>query len=106
MTDDVNAALDAASNVLRANLTDAEDEGYQAAMDRLVRYGGDLRELLAAAEQRGREDNWGHQMCYVHGSKALAALVAEAEERGADRVRAAEGWLRRRADRYSDGEPF
>jgi len=33
MTDDVNAALDAASNVLRANLTDTEDEAYQAAMD-------------------------------------------------------------------------
>ena len=49
--DNPNAALDAASDVLRAELTDAEDEAYQAAMDRLTRYGGDLRGLLAAAAE-------------------------------------------------------
>ena len=32
---------------------------------------------VAAAEQRGREDNEDHGLCYVHGSKALEAYVAE-----------------------------
>lgn len=36
-----------------------------------------LRERLAAAEQRGREDNANHSMCYVYGSQALQARLAE-----------------------------
>jgi hypothetical protein len=38
---------------------------------------------IAAAEQRGREDNDQHEMCYVHGSHALAARDAQvrADER-------------------------
>jgi hypothetical protein len=34
--------------------------------------------MLAEAEQRGREDNADHGMCYVHGSRALEARLAEA----------------------------
>ena len=33
---------------------------------------------IAAAEQRGREDNSNHGQCYVNGSVALEALLAEA----------------------------
>lgn len=36
-----------------------------------------VAERVAAAEQRGREDNEDHNLCYVHGSRALAAYVAE-----------------------------
>ena len=32
--------------------------------------------LIAEAEQRGREDNADHGLCYVSGSRALAELVA------------------------------
>jgi hypothetical protein len=42
---------------------------------------------IVAAEQRGREDNADHSMCYVFGSKALEALIAS--ER-ADAVRKAQ----------------
>ena len=37
--------------------------------------------LIAAAEQRGREDNADHGMCYVSGSRALESLIAAAEAR-------------------------
>lgn len=33
--------------------------------------------LIIEAEQRGREDNADHGMCYVHGSRALDALMTE-----------------------------
>ena len=49
----------------------------------------DAARMVAEAEQRGREDNADHGMCYVSGSKALAARDAEAEQRGAARVAAA-----------------
>ena len=54
---------------------------------------------IAAAEQRGREDNADHSMCYVHGSKALEARLRE--EREAGRFEALNGWVgefRERAD--------
>lgn len=37
-------------------------------------------EAAAAAEQRGREDNADHAMCYVHGSRALEAKLREAAD--------------------------
>ena len=37
-----------------------------------------LAARIAAAEQRGREDNADHAMCYVHGSEALAARERQA----------------------------
>lgn len=36
-----------------------------------------LRADITAAEQRGREDNADHGMCYVYGSKALEAKLGE-----------------------------
>ena len=41
-----------------------------------------LATQIAAAEQRGREDNADHGQCYVFGSKALAAVRAEAWDEG------------------------
>ena len=41
-----------------------------------------LAAQIAAAEQRGREDNADHGQCYVFGSKALAAVRAEAWDEG------------------------
>lgn len=49
-----------------------------------------VAQMLAEAEQRGREDNADHGMCYVHGSKALDARLAEAR---AEALRgAADAW--------------
>lgn len=45
-----------------------------------------LAEVVREAEQRGREDNADHGMCYVHGSKALEALIEQAKQRGRDEV--------------------
>jgi hypothetical protein len=39
-------------------------------------------DVIAAAEQRGREDNADHSMCYVHGSTALEARLAQAWDEG------------------------
>jgi hypothetical protein len=44
---------------------------------------------VAVAEQRGREYNADHDMCYVHGSEALAALVAGAKADERERIAAA-----------------
>ena len=53
---------------------------------------------IAAAEQRGREDNEDHGLCYVHGSKALDAYVAEHVARfKAEAVAAIEAQARRDA---------
>jgi len=41
-------------------------------------------ERIAQAEQRGREDNVHHAMCYAVGSKALAERIAQARREGAD----------------------
>lgn len=50
----------------------------------------------ADAEQRGMEDSSDHNMCYVHGSRALEARLAEAWD---------EGYLRGTLDATSDLEP-
>lgn len=47
-----------------------------------------VADLIAAAEQRGREDNAEHSLCYVHGSPAYEALYAQAKREGAEEVRA------------------
>ena len=44
-----------------------------------------MRNLLAEHEQAGREDNAAHEMCYVSGSRALEALLAEVWDEGHQR---------------------
>lgn len=60
-----------------------DDYRSRALAEALVAAGfGDVaaaRREVAEAEQRGREDNADHSMCYIHGSAALDALIAEAE---------------------------
>ncbi|MCF6376923.1 hypothetical protein L2K70_04845 [Nocardioides KLBMP 9356] len=69
----------------------------------------------AEGEQAGREDNADHDMCYVHGSEALAARDAEMRAEGAaEALRqaadewpwhdAGETWLRDRAARIVRSE--
>ena len=45
-----------------------------------------LAAQIAAAEQRGREDNADHGQCYVFGSKALAAREAAVREDERERI--------------------
>ena len=45
-----------------------------------------LAHIVADAEQRGREDNADHGMCYVHGSEALAAHDRALRERIAQKI--------------------
>jgi hypothetical protein len=61
-----------------------------------------VAQMLAEAEQRGREDNADHGMCYVHGSKALDARLAEAR---AEVVAAVER-VCTEAERRSEGNIF
>lgn len=60
-------------------------QGREALMDALTDAVAHIvAERVAAAEQRGREDNADHGMCYVHGSKALEARLAAAWDEGYD----------------------
>lgn len=70
--------------------TCAGGELVVSALDKALRSVRDLRavldahdttaldQLIADAEQRGREDNTDHGMCYVSGSTALDQLLADA----------------------------
>lgn len=68
---------------------------YDRAVEALMPFIDSHRDkVIAEAEQRGREDNADHGMCYVHGSAALAALIAAevARERTAVAEEIARAW--------------
>lgn len=58
----------------------------------------------AAAEQRGREDNALHDMCYVSGSKALEAREAAARREAL--LEAADRWVDERTDLLKSREAW
>ena len=71
----------------------------------------DFATQIAAAEQRGREDNADHGQCYVFGSKALAAREAAVREDLRERIEALadrwersddRGWISNQADELRD----
>lgn len=77
----------------------------------------EVARIEGEAEQRGREDNAEHAMCYVHGSGALEARLAEEREaalrEAADDIQALHPgevknsviWLRDRAARIARSRP-